>query len=120
MYGAYRPRGPRSPYAKLPPQVREDLAAIIGHLTSHASWLRLAHLLQIEESKACKLRNGTLKEFSVERLVIFLTRIGCDVEIRVTGPAHEWRPGPHGDRLTVQPRRGSVVVADNTQRGATL
>jgi predicted XRE-type DNA-binding protein len=47
----------------------------------------LTHLLKIPQSKVSALRNFKSANFSAERIVDFLTRLGCNVEITVSQPA---------------------------------
>ena len=48
--------------------------------------------LGIGQPKVSALLRGRLEGFSTDRLVRFLTLLGCDVRISVSGP----RPGGHG------------------------
>jgi predicted XRE-type DNA-binding protein len=52
----------------------------------------VADLLGIDQPKVSKLLRGYFSEYSVERLMEFLTRLGMDVEIKVT-PKRSRRPG---------------------------
>ncbi|MBP6514247.1 MAG: XRE family transcriptional regulator [Steroidobacteraceae bacterium] len=47
------------------------------------SQVRLAALLGINQPKVSALKNYQLDGFSVERLMVFLTALGSDVEIRI-------------------------------------
>jgi predicted XRE-type DNA-binding protein len=65
---------------------KSELARQIGkaiaerHLTATAA----ATVLGTDQPKVSKIINGQLKDFSLERLATFLTRLNRDVEIRVT------------------------------------
>jgi predicted XRE-type DNA-binding protein len=52
-----------------------------------------AATLGIDQPKISKLLRGHFQEYSVERLLIFLVRLGHDVEIKVSDHAHPRRPG---------------------------
>jgi predicted XRE-type DNA-binding protein len=56
---------------------------------------RAAALLGINQSAMSALRSHRIDGFSVERLMGFLTALGCDIEIRITRPR----------RLTARPGR---------------
>ncbi|MBI3899572.1 MAG: XRE family transcriptional regulator [Gammaproteobacteria bacterium] len=79
---------------------KAQLAARIGEileirkLTQSAA----AELLGIDQPKISALIRGRLRGFSYERLLKFLTDLGCDVEIVVTRPK------------TRQRSRGEVLV----------
>lgn len=69
---------------------KADLAIEIGkaiagrNLTATAA----ATVLGTDQPKVSKILNGQLKEFSLERLATFLTRLNRDVEIHVAMRAH--------------------------------
>lgn len=48
---------------------------------------RAAAILGIDQPKVSALKQGRLSGFSIERLVRFLLRLGCDVEITAKGRA---------------------------------
>ncbi|MBF5045335.1 XRE family transcriptional regulator [Aggregicoccus sp. 17bor-14] len=52
----------------------------------------VADLLGIDQPKVSKLLRGHFSEYSVERLMEFLTRLGMNVEIKVT-PKRSRTPG---------------------------
>jgi len=52
-----------------------------------------AGVLGIDQPKVSKLLRGHFAEYSVERLLSFLTRLGCDVKIEVADHAQTRRPG---------------------------
>jgi predicted XRE-type DNA-binding protein len=52
-----------------------------------------AEALGIDQPKVSKLLRGHFAEYSVERLLTFLTRLGYDVEIKVSDHAHARRHG---------------------------
>ncbi len=66
---------------------KSELAAIIAQalrarrLTQTAA----AHLLGVDQPKVSELLRGRLTRFSTERLLLFLLRLGRDVEIVVRG-----------------------------------
>lgn len=68
---------------------KSELAAIIARalrarrLTQTAA----AQLLGIDQPKVSELLRGRLTRFSTERLLVFLLRLGRDVDIVVRGPA---------------------------------
>jgi predicted XRE-type DNA-binding protein len=53
----------------------------------------VATALGIDQPKVSKLLRGHFAEYSVERLMSFLTRLGYDVRIEVSGRAHARRHG---------------------------
>ena len=55
-------------------------------------------LLGITQPKVCALLKGQLDGFSTERLFRFLTKLGCDIQIKVSKP-HTRKPG-HVEVLT--------------------
>jgi predicted XRE-type DNA-binding protein len=52
----------------------------------------VAEVLGIDQPKVSKLLRGYFSEYSVERLMEFLTRLGMDVEIKIT-PKRSRKPG---------------------------
>jgi predicted XRE-type DNA-binding protein len=53
----------------------------------------IAAALGIDQPKVSKLLRGHFAEYSVERLLSFLTRLGYDVKIEVADRAHPRKPG---------------------------
>lgn len=53
----------------------------------------IAAVLGIDQPKVSKLLRGHFAEYSVGRLLNFLTRLGYDVKIKVAGHAHPRKPG---------------------------
>ncbi len=53
----------------------------------------VAAVLGIDQPKVSKLLRGHFAEYSVERLLNFLIRLGYDVKIEVAERAHARRPG---------------------------
>jgi predicted XRE-type DNA-binding protein len=53
----------------------------------------VAAVLGIDQPKVSKLLRGHFAEYSVGRLLGFLTRLGYDVKIKVADHAHSRRPG---------------------------
>ncbi len=88
---------------------KSELAAIIAQalrarrLTQTAA----AKILGIDQPKVSELLRGRLTRFSTERLLLFLLRLGRDVDIVVGGDSVS---GSHPGRLVVRPpaisRRG--------------
>ena len=66
--------------AQLAVQISEVIAA--RKLTQAAA----AKLLRIDQPKVSALMRGRLRGFSYERLLKFLTTLGCNVEIVITSP----------------------------------
>lgn len=52
-----------------------------------------AEVLGIDQPKVSRLLRGQFAEYSVGRLLSFLTRLGYDVEIKVADRAHARKPG---------------------------
>jgi predicted XRE-type DNA-binding protein len=100
-----RPPAPSKALAK------SELAAIVAvalrsrRLTQTAA----AQLLGIDQPKVSELLRGRLTRFSTERLLVFLLRLGRDVDIVVWG-------APVGGRGTA-PGRIHVWVRTSTKRG---
>ncbi|HEX7121893.1 MAG TPA: hypothetical protein VF178_05925 [Gemmatimonadaceae bacterium] len=106
-------RRPRKPYTKLPASVKDDLGAVLRHLTERDNFIRAAGELQCCDYEACFIQKGKLTVFSAERLLVFLTRLGCDLEIRILPRRYHWAPGPFG-REVMRPAPGAVKVVDLT------
>ena len=53
----------------------------------------VAAVLGIDQPKVSKLLRGRFAEYSVERLLNFLIRLGYDITIEVADHAHTRRPG---------------------------
>ena len=53
----------------------------------------VADALRIDQPKVSKLLRGYFEEYSVERLLNFLIRLGYDVRIEVADHAHSHRQG---------------------------
>jgi predicted XRE-type DNA-binding protein len=91
---------------------KSELAAIIAEalrarrLTQTAA----AKVLGVDQPKVSELLRGRLTRFSTERLLLFLLRLGRDVDIVVSGGAA--RPATRPGRLHVRagaPRQGKGV-----------
>lgn len=106
-------RAPRRHQARIPPEVKTDLSRILASLTRDMSVWLMAMRLRVDQPKASALRDGRLEIFSVERLMVFATRLGCDVEIRVRPPPYYLHRGPRTGRWT--PHRGTISVIDDTE-----
>ena len=72
----------------------EKLILAIAHTIEQRKLTQLeaATILRIDQPKVSKLLRGYFSEYSVERLMEFLTRLGMDVEIKIT-PKRSRRPG---------------------------
>lgn len=105
-------RAKRTNQARIPPEVRTDLALILARLTREMTVWGMARRLLIDQPKASTLRYGRVESFSAERLIVFATRLGCDVEIRVHPPPYFPHPGPRTGRWT--PHQGTIRVVDDT------
>jgi predicted XRE-type DNA-binding protein len=91
---------------------KSELAAIIAQalrarrLTQTAA----AHLLGIDQPKVSELLRGRLTRFSTERLLVFLLRLGRDVDIVVRGgssrPGNVTGPHPGAGRDRPPPEGG--------------
>lgn len=67
---------------------KAQLAARIGEIIEARKLTQTtaAKLLGIDQPKISQLRRGRLRGFSYERLLKFLTVLGCDVEIVIARP----------------------------------
>ena len=54
---------------------------------------KAARILGVDQPKVSAVVRGHLEKFSLERLCEFLTRLGCDVDIRVRERAKRATPG---------------------------
>lgn len=93
-------------------QLKADLAFCLNELISTAgvSQTEIAHQLGATQPKVSALRNYRLRGFSAERLMQYLTRLGCDLEVRI-GPT---RIGKEGG-ISVRPWRVSTDFASTTE-----
>jgi predicted XRE-type DNA-binding protein len=91
--------GVRDPEVSL---VRAKLAKEIADLVQKKglSQSDIAAILNVDQPKVSKLVRGRISGFTSDRLLRFLTALGCDVHIKVT--TH---------RRASVPRRGKVVVS---------
>lgn len=62
---------------------KADLAVRINKLTGKLTQQQAAKRLGIPQPKVSKLRNYALKDISVEKLMMLLTKLDCDVQIVV-------------------------------------
>ena len=76
--------------------------------------------LRIYQPEASTLRSGQLESFSVERLIVFATRLGCDVEIHVGPPQSAPPCGHRTGRLAPGPQGAIRAVDDTEGRAAGL
>jgi predicted XRE-type DNA-binding protein len=74
---------------------KADLAASILLIIEREGFTQAAagKRLGIGQPKASALLRGRLEGFSTDRLVRFLTLLGCDVRISVSGPRPEGQGG---------------------------
>jgi predicted XRE-type DNA-binding protein len=94
--------------------VKTELAKVLASLTRNMLESLLAFRLGIHQTEASTLRQGHLKRYSIERLIVFATRLGCDVEIRVGPPQYTLHAGPRTGRLAPG-HQGAIHVVDDTQ-----
>ena len=76
-------------------RTKADLVHAISKVVESRGFKRqqdVAEVLGIDQPKVSKLLRGYFSEYSVERLLEFLTRLGMDVEIKIT-PKRSRRPG---------------------------
>jgi len=75
--------------------VKAKLARVIARTieAKHMTQLEAADLLGIDQPKVSNLVRGKLAAFSIDRLFRFLTVLGSDIEIVVTGSARRNKPG---------------------------
>ena len=62
--------------------------------------VQAAKLLGVSQPDVSRVLRGHFREFSVERLMRFLTAVGCEVDIVVRSPG---TPGGKGDTIHLQP-----------------
>lgn len=74
---------------------KAKLARQIGAIIAQHGWAQsqAATVLGIGQPKVSALVRGRLRDFSVERLMHFLTRLGYDIEIGVMQTPSPDRPG---------------------------
>jgi predicted XRE-type DNA-binding protein len=65
--------------------IKANLAIKISQIIARRglSQVKAAAVLGIDQPKVSAIVRGRLEKFSIERLCEFLTRLGCDVNIRV-------------------------------------
>lgn len=68
-----------------------EIAQIIGK--RGLTQTQAARLLGVDQPKVSAIVRGHLEKFSLERLCDFLTRLGCDVDIRVRAKSKRAAPG---------------------------
>lgn len=74
---------------------RANLAIRIGQIISRRglTQTQAARILGVDQPKVSAVVRGHLEKFSLERLCEFLTRLGCDVDIRVREKSKRATPG---------------------------
>lgn len=87
---------------------KAELARQIGSILEHRhlTQAQAAQILGIDQPKVSSLLRGRLEGFSMERLTLFLVRLGRDVQIIVRN-----RPRAHA-------RAGLTVVKSGSQRSS--
>jgi len=75
--------------------VKAKLARVIARTieAKHMTQLEAADLLGIDQPRVSNLVRGKLAGFSIDRLFRFLTVLGSDIEIVVTGSTRRNKPG---------------------------
>lgn len=75
--------------------VKAKLARVIARTieANHMTQLEAADLLGIDQPKVSNLVRGKMAGFSIDRLFRFLTVLGSDIEIVVSGSARRNKPG---------------------------
>jgi predicted XRE-type DNA-binding protein len=65
--------------------IKANLAIKISQIIARRglSQIKAAAVLGVDQPKVSAVVRGRLEKFSIERLCEFLTRLGCDVNIRV-------------------------------------
>jgi predicted XRE-type DNA-binding protein len=65
--------------------IKANLAIKISQIIARRglSQIKAAAVLGVDQPKVSAIVRGRLEKFSIERLCEFLTRLGCDVNIRV-------------------------------------
>jgi predicted XRE-type DNA-binding protein len=98
---------------------KAKLAHQIGAIVAQQGWTQVqaAQVLDIDQPKVSALVRGRLRDFSIERLMHFLTRLDRDVEITVAPRISSGRPARiavHADEkqsaTTPADPHGSVLV----------
>lgn len=62
--------------------------------------VQAAKLLRVSQPDVSRILRGHFREFSVERLMRFLTALGCEIDIVVRSPGE---PAGKGDTIHLQP-----------------
>lgn len=72
--------------------IKAKLARHIAAIIARQGWTQVdaAQVLRIDQPKVSALMRGRLRDFSIERLLHFLTRLDRDVDITVAA-----NPSPH-------------------------
>jgi predicted XRE-type DNA-binding protein len=83
-------------------KLAKQIAEIIQQRELNQS--QIAAILGVDQPKVSKLVRGRISGFSSDRLLGFLTALGCDVRIEVRAPTASRRSG-------LGSTRGKVVVA---------
>ena len=75
--------------------LRADLAKRIAEIIEgrKLSQADIAHTLGVDQPKVSKLVRGRISGFTADRLLRFLTALGCDVRIEVKAPPKKSRRG---------------------------
>ena len=71
------------------PDIRYKLISIVVELIEKfgLSQVEMAKILNIDQPKISQLKSFKVSGFSMERLLLFLERMGCEVDIMIKIPA---------------------------------
>ena len=72
------------------PEVAEDVASIWDYIADDNV---AASLMGLSQPDVSRLLNGQFRDISVERLMRFLTRLGCDIDITIRNHGKAASPG---------------------------
>ena len=90
-------------------RARSDLLSELTHIIriSKLPNKDVASILEISQPKVSSLLAGKINDFSTDTLMQYLTKLGCNVEIRVQ---------PRARRLSKSTRKGSMIVKKRAVR----
>src|SRR6204780_5714692 len=80
--------------------IKANLAIKIGQIIARRgmSQVKAAAVLGVDQPKVSAIVRGQLEKFSIERLCELLTRLGCDVDIRVQ---EKWKAARSAIRIQI-------------------
>lgn len=92
---------------------KSELAILIARAVRDRGMTQVAagRVLGIDQPKVSELLRGRLTQFSTERLLTFLTRMGRDVEIVVKEPVHPRRTAGSIHVRSTRARRARSAAA---------